>query len=82
MGKIERWSFEQKAKRRDEIGDYIPCPICKKLDGLSTWEGERYMVCQHCGAKFQKKQFYRKPKLESNNGKVQQKVSGKSTGKT
>lgn len=75
MGRIERWSYEKKAERRSVIGDYIPCPICKKLDGLSTWEGERYMVCQHCGAKFQKKQFYRRPKKEKPDGEKQ--VTGK-----
>lgn len=64
MGKIERWSFENKKSREQCIGDYIPCPICLKPDGLSVWEGERALVCQHCGAKYQKKQFYRKPKKD------------------
>jgi len=58
LGKIERWTTDKKVERRDMIGAYIPCPICRKPDGLSTWEGERYMVCQHCGAKYQKKQKY------------------------
>jgi Zn ribbon nucleic-acid-binding protein len=62
MGRIEQWSYEQKVARKQKIGDYIPCPICRKLDGLSTWEGERYMRCQHCGADYKKKQFYRKKK--------------------
>ena len=58
MGKITRLTTARKVARRELIGNYIPCPICKKLDGLSTWEAERYMVCQHCGAKYQKKQKY------------------------
>jgi len=62
MGKIERWSFEKKLERKEKIGEFIPCPICKKLDGLSTWEGERHLTCRHCGTHYQKKQYYRRKK--------------------
>lgn len=58
MGFIKRLSTEKKVERKNIIGEYIPCPICKKLDGLSTWEGERYLKCQYCGANYQKKQKY------------------------
>ena len=58
MSKIARWTKENKIKRRDAIGDYIACPICLKPDGLHTWEGERALICQYCGAKYQKKQKY------------------------
>lgn len=62
MGRIERWEHDKKLERTIQIGEYIPCPICKKLDGLSTWEGERYLKCRHCGALYQKKQYYRRKK--------------------
>ena len=58
MGRINRWTFESKLARKQLIGNHIPCPICQKLDGLSTWEGERYLKCQCCGANYQKKQRY------------------------
>jgi len=58
MGFIKRWSNEKKIARQNIIGAYIPCPICGRKDGLSTWEGERYLKCQHCGANYQKKQLY------------------------
>ena len=68
MGRIERWTFENKKLRRDTIGDHIPCPICFKPDGLAVWEGERYLLCSKCGAKYQKKQFYRRPKKKETDG--------------
>lgn len=58
MGFIKRLSNKIKQMRQDIIGAFIPCPICKKLDGLSTWEGERYLKCQYCGATYQKKQKF------------------------
>ena len=58
MGRINRWSYEQKVDRENKIGRFIPCPICRKNDGLATWEGERFLKCQHCGANYQKKQLY------------------------
>ncbi len=67
MARIKRWEFKDKVARSKLIGDYIPCPICKKKDGLSTWEGERNMTCRFCGAFYQKKQRYIKPKGEKQN---------------
>jgi len=58
MGKIERWTLEKKSARREVIGSYIPCPICLKSDGLNTWEGERNLMCQNCGARYKKMQRY------------------------
>lgn len=58
MGFIKRLSIEKKVERKNIIGNHIPCPICKKLDGLNTWEAERYLLCQYCGARYQKKQKY------------------------
>ena len=58
MGKIEQWKLEKKVERQHIIGSYIACPICLKPDGLRTWEGERALICQHCGAKYKKMQKY------------------------
>lgn len=64
MGKIERWTNEKKIERKNKIGSYIPCPICLKINGLSIWEGERFLKCQFCGADYKKKQFYNKNKMK------------------
>jgi len=64
MGKIERWTEEHKIKRYNTIGNYIPCPICLKPDGLNTWEGERSLECKHCGAKYKKMQRYIKNRIK------------------
>ncbi|KKL94856.1 hypothetical protein LCGC14_1860460 [marine sediment metagenome] len=64
MGKIERWTYVQKAKRMEAIGGHIPCPVCLKPDGLSTWEGERNLKCQYCGARYDKKQRYIKNRVK------------------
>ncbi len=58
MGFIKRWSKEKKIERQNIIGAYIKCPMCLRKDGLSTWEGERYLKCQHCGTNYQKKQKF------------------------
>jgi transposase-like protein len=58
VGFIKRWSNDQKQARVKLIGSHIPCPICMSPNGLSVWEGERYLICQYCGAKYQKKQKY------------------------
>lgn len=64
MGKINRWTNENKQIRSNAIGAYIPCPYCLRKDGLSTWEGERYLKCQYCGANYQKKQRYIKNRIK------------------
>lgn len=59
MGFVKRWTHDKKIERSNKIGNYIPCPICTRMDGLSTYEGERYLRCQYCGANYQKKQKYK-----------------------
>lgn len=82
MGRINRWSFEQKSARRIKIGEYMPCPICQKKDGLSIWEGERYLLCRFCGAQYQKKQKYIKPKtIKTDVANLQQTIPKRSSGK-
>lgn len=63
MGKIERWAHDKKLERKAKIGSHIPCPICLKIDGLSTFEGERHLKCQFCGSTYQKKQRYIKNRM-------------------